>query len=148
MSVPLDGGSPVVLASGQRGAEGIAVDPDNLYWVTAIAGTLMKLPLGSGPPVTLMNDQSGSEFIALAASGIYWTSDAALMPSAPHAAKHHASIASGWREKTTRVPLVDDLMSGVDPIHRTLDEGTTLKESGTWQSENSTPTNSSEMQYG
>jgi len=39
-------------------------------------------------------------------------------------------------------------ITGVDPIHRTLDEGTTLKESGTWQSENSTPTNSSEMQYG
>ena len=50
MKVPLGGGSPTTLASGQYFMD-IAVDATSVYWMAGSA--VMKVPLGGGSPTTL-----------------------------------------------------------------------------------------------
>jgi cysteine-rich repeat protein len=44
MKVPLGGGTPVVLASGQAGPRDIAVDSTHVYWTNESPGEVMKVP--------------------------------------------------------------------------------------------------------
>jgi hypothetical protein len=78
-SLPLAGGNPTVLASGQLQATGIAVDATNIYWTDwdANTGTVssMPMPTASGPgPITVLATKSDEVLgIAVDATGLYYT---------------------------------------------------------------------------
>jgi hypothetical protein len=74
-SCPLAGcpmpASPTVLASGQTGPWGVAVDSGNVYWSTG--STLDKAPLPSGGSVTPVGSESKSiQPIAVDTANAYW----------------------------------------------------------------------------
>jgi hypothetical protein len=76
MAAPVDGGAAVVLASGQRGPFGIAVDDQNVYWVErAPDGAVHSVPLGGGSPVTIASNQDAPWGIAVHGDTVYWTLD-------------------------------------------------------------------------
>jgi hypothetical protein len=68
MSVPIGGGTPVVVTSGVGCA--LAVDATNLYWTGD--STIMKAPLGGGSPVTLASGQSLPSYLAVTDGTVYW----------------------------------------------------------------------------
>jgi hypothetical protein len=63
----------MILASGQSGPAGIAVDGTAVYWVTHQGGTVMKVPRCGGPAVTLAEGRSEPHSIAVDATSVYWT---------------------------------------------------------------------------
>jgi formylglycine-generating enzyme required for sulfatase activity len=83
LSVPLGGGMPSTLASGQAGVEDVAVDSANVYWVTwgdtnyptYGVGAVVKAPLTGGAATTLASNgnQAGDNFLAVDGTSIYWT---------------------------------------------------------------------------
>ena len=72
MKVPLGGGSPTTLASGQRIPTASPSDATSVYWTNG-DGTVMKVPLGGGSPTTLASGQSDPAGIAVDATSVYWT---------------------------------------------------------------------------
>jgi hypothetical protein len=72
MKVPLVGGVPNVLASGQASPEAIAVDAKSVYWVNVGNNTVMKVRLSGGRPTTLAAGQDYPQGIALDAKSAYW----------------------------------------------------------------------------
>jgi hypothetical protein len=85
MKVPLAGGTPVVLATGQSRPTAIAVDAVNVYWITQPgfatqdAGALQGVTLDGGPPVALA---TGGYPVGLAIDSTsgYWASNASGPP--------------------------------------------------------------------
>jgi len=69
------GGTPAVLASGERGAWAIAVDATNVYWTNQEARTVMKVPIAGGTPVTLAMGATATEMpwdLAVDSDAVYW----------------------------------------------------------------------------
>lgn len=80
-------GAPTVLAASQTNTEAIAVDANNVYWVTlgaggltAKTGTVMKCAIGGcgGSPTTLASPQPGPWAIVFAGNNAYWTLNGTL----------------------------------------------------------------------
>jgi hypothetical protein len=71
MSLPLTGGTPAILASGQNGVALMTSDATNLYW-TNTSGSVVTLPFGGGVPTTLATGQAGPGNIAVDSTTVYW----------------------------------------------------------------------------
>jgi hypothetical protein len=78
-AVPIGGGTPTLLASGQNGPDAIAVDGTDLYWVnvgsTGNDGSVMKLPIAGGDAITLASQQAQPTSIAVDDTSVYWTTE-------------------------------------------------------------------------
>jgi hypothetical protein len=72
-SVPVGGGKPNTIASGQNQPYGIALDATKLYWVTYGDGKVLKSPLAGGASTELATGQAGPEGIAVDDVCVYWT---------------------------------------------------------------------------
>jgi hypothetical protein len=88
MAAPIEGGAPVVLATGQVGAWGIAVSGGDLYWTRSIpfavdAGTVQRMPLDGGTPETIASSQANPQDIATDGVRVYWADVNAIGPNGP-----------------------------------------------------------------
>jgi hypothetical protein len=79
MEVPLAGGTPIALASGQIDPQGLAAASvpgagTYVYWVNAAAGTLMATAaIGGFQPTVLASGLGRPERIAVGTDSLYWT---------------------------------------------------------------------------
>src|SRR5262249_16908882 len=64
---------PVVVASGQDGPMGIAVDSNNVYWTNQMGGQVMRAPLSGSGYVAIAFGQGHPTDIAIDASNAYFT---------------------------------------------------------------------------
>src|SRR5262249_6845382 len=71
MKVPAGGGASTKLSS-SSGANGIAVDANDVYWTDA-DGTVMKVPIAGGAATAIVSGQQDPMAITLDGTNVYWT---------------------------------------------------------------------------
>lgn len=72
--VPLAGGTPVTLATGQwRSVSTLAVDAKYVYWGNS-GGNILKTPIGGGAVTTLATGQAPANGVAVDSDNVYWVS--------------------------------------------------------------------------
>ncbi len=95
VSVPLDGGSLRVLASGQGCGAGLAIDSASLYVAGLNGGDVMSVPLDGGAPTTLASGSDTPIGITLGGASVYWTTAGGALMTAPIAGGAPAALTSG-----------------------------------------------------
>lgn len=75
MKVPVGGGMPTTIASGQDTPFSIAAYAGMVYWTDSGAGTVVAAPIDGGAPVTLASGQAGPTNLTVDASGVYWINE-------------------------------------------------------------------------
>ena len=78
MKVPIGGGTPTIIASGQSFPFGIAIDDTYVYWTnngTNAGGTVMKAPIAGDSVTTLASGQNFPLGIAVDGTSVYWTNN-------------------------------------------------------------------------
>jgi hypothetical protein len=73
MAVPVGGGGPTTLASGQDESFALALDETNVYWLTLTA--VVKVQRSGGMPATLASSLVHPWGIAVDGHNVYWTAD-------------------------------------------------------------------------
>jgi hypothetical protein len=73
MKVPIGGGEPTRLASGQEDPRGIMVDDGTLYWATMKGGTVVTMPTSGGDATVLADGQHSAYGLVIDESYVYWT---------------------------------------------------------------------------
>ena len=92
---PLSSGLLQVIATGQNGPTGLAVDGSNLYWADQ-AGTVMKAPVNGGAPTAIATGLAGPIGVAVGGSNLYWAVfQAGTIMKAPVNGGASAIIATG-----------------------------------------------------
>ena len=86
MKMPLGGGTPTTLTSGQSQPFGIVVYDTNVYWADQFAKTVMSMPINGGTPTTLATCQDDPTAcpleprdIAANSTDIYWVEEGKLL---------------------------------------------------------------------
>lgn len=73
MKIPIEGGTRVILADGQRYPGDLEVDADSVYWTNGVGDSVMKVPIEGGTPVILASEQPYASNIEVDATSVYWT---------------------------------------------------------------------------
>jgi hypothetical protein len=83
MAMPIGGGTPNVLTSGQDLINLIALDTTNLYWTDLGTESILMMPLGGGTPTTIATEINAlPEGLVANATSLYW--DTANLSDAKH----------------------------------------------------------------
>ena len=104
MRVPVGGGDPVEIASGQTNPTVVVVDTSSIYRanlgdVGGNDGSIVKMPLAGGTPVSIASGLTGPGGLALDATSVYWTEmNAGTVMQAPLGGGNPQALAIGQNQ--------------------------------------------------
>lgn len=72
MKLPVAGGMPTTLASGQVGSGALAIDSKRVYWTNTSSGTVLSVEKTGGAPVVLADALQTPRAIAVSGDEVFW----------------------------------------------------------------------------